>query len=71
MVGQKLWDCPKIANERQWEDTVAIPFQDCMVGKISVEEAGKRADIDVAKLMKQYGFYKGDKKYPYRSNIQS
>jgi multiple sugar transport system substrate-binding protein len=64
MVGQKLWDCPKIANERQWEDTVAIPFQDCMVGKLSIEDAGKRADIDVAKLMKQYGFYKGDKKYP-------
>jgi multiple sugar transport system substrate-binding protein len=64
LVGKKLWDAPKIANERQWEDTVAIAFQDCMIGKISVEEAIIKADKDVGKLMKQYGFYKGDPKYP-------
>lgn len=64
LVGKKLWDAPKIANERQWEDTVAIAFQDCMIGKIEVEDAIVKADKDVGKLMKQYGFYKGDKEYP-------
>ncbi len=64
LVGKKLWDAPKIANERQWEDTVAIAFQDCMIGKIGVEEAIVKADKDVAKLMRQYGFYKGDNEYP-------
>ncbi len=64
LVGKKLWDAPKIANERQWEDTVAIAFQDCMIGKLGVEEAIIKADKDVGKLMKQYGFYKGDPKYP-------
>jgi len=63
-VGKKLWDAPKIANERQWEDTVAIAFQDCMIGKIGVEAAIVKADKDVARLMRQYGFYKGDKAYP-------
>ena len=63
-VGSKLWDAPKIANERQWEDTVAIAFQDCMIGKIGVEEAIIKADKDVARLMRQYGFYKGDPEYP-------
>jgi len=63
-VGKKLWDAPKIANERQWEDTVAIAFQDCMIGKTGVEEALLKADKDVARLMRQYGFYKGDKAYP-------
>lgn len=64
LVGKKLWDAPKIANERQWEDTVAIAFQDCMIGKIGVDEAIVKADKDVAKLMRQYGFYKGDQEYP-------
>lgn len=64
LVGKKLWDAPKIANERQWEDTVAINFQNCMIGKIGVEEAIIKTDMDVASLMRQYGFYKGDKIYP-------
>lgn len=64
LVGKKLWDAPKIANERQWEDTVAINFQDCMVGKIGVEEAIIKTDKDVAKLMRQFGFYRGNKEYP-------
>lgn len=64
LVGKKLWDAPKITNERQWEDTVAIAFQNCMIGRTGVEEAIVKADRDVGKLMKQYGFYKGDKKYP-------
>jgi len=63
-VGKKVWDAPKIANERQWEDTVAIAFQDCMIGKTGVEAAILKADRDVARLMRQYGFYKGDKAYP-------
>jgi len=64
LTGKKLWDAPKISNERQWEDTVAIAFQDCMIGKIGVDEAIIKADKDVARLMRQYGFYKGDKAYP-------
>lgn len=64
LVGKKLWDAPKIANEAQWEDAVAIAFQDCMIGKIKVEDAIVKADKDVGRLMKQYGYYKGDKKYP-------
>ncbi|MFT3987919.1 ABC transporter substrate-binding protein [Aestuariivirga sp.] len=64
LVGKKLWDAPKIANERQWEDTVAIAFQDCMIGKTNVEDAIVTADKEVGKLMKQYGFYQGDKEYP-------
>jgi len=35
-----------------------------MIGKIGVEEAILKADKDVARLMRQYGFYKGDKAYP-------
>lgn len=64
LVGKKLWDAPKIANEAQWEDAVALAFQDCMIGKIDVADAVVKADKDVAKLMKQYGFYKGDNEYP-------
>jgi len=64
LLEAKVFQLPKIANLAQWEDTVAIAFQDCMIGRTEVEDAIVKADRDVGRLMRQYGYYKGDKAYP-------
>lgn len=59
-----LWNAPKIPNEAQWEDTVAVEFQRSMIGDQTPEQAAVNAEDKVYKLMNDYGYYKEGKKYP-------
>ena len=67
-----LWNCPKIPNEAQWEDTIAVEFQKCMIGEQSPEDAAKSAEDKAWKLMKDYGYYEEGKTYPVEmtANVQ-
>lgn len=71
-VSGVLWNCPKIPNEAQWEDTIAVEFQKCMIGELTPDQAAKNAEMRVFKLMKDYGYYQGNKKYPVEmtANVQ-
>jgi multiple sugar transport system substrate-binding protein len=54
---------PYIPEWSQCEDIMAVPFQQCMVGKISPEEAANEAAMGIESMLKSKRYYKEGKKF--------
>ncbi|MBC7190453.1 extracellular solute-binding protein [Candidatus Aerophobetes bacterium] len=54
---------PYIPEWSECEDIMARPFQSCMIGKMTPEEAADRAAKDLEEMLKVKGYYEAGKKY--------
>ena len=54
---------PYIPEWSQCEDIMAVPFQQCMVGKISPEKAAEDAAKGLERMLKSKGYYRKGKKF--------
>ena len=54
---------PYIPEWSECEDIMAIPFQACMIGQITPEEAADQAAKNLEQMLKEKGYYEAGKKY--------
>jgi len=54
---------PYIPEWSQCEDIMAVPFQQCMIGKISPEKAADDSAKGLERLLKSKGYYRKTKKF--------
>lgn len=54
---------PYIPEWSQCEDIMAVPFQQCMIGKISPEQAANDAAKGLERMLKSKGYYRKGKKF--------
>ncbi len=54
---------PYIPEWSQCEDIMAVPFQQCMIGKMSPEEAADSSAKGIESMLKSKGYYRDGKKF--------